>query len=133
VVDASALAKYLLREEGWELVEGYLVKGVVSVDHVVKEVANAIWKHVAVRRVIPRELGIELLKALKKLVEERVVVLESEGLYIEKGFEIAISYGVTLYDALYVAQALKHGELLTSDEKQAEVAKALGIKVHFVA
>ncbi len=132
MVDASALAKYLLREEGWELVEGYLVKGVVSVDHVVKEVANAIWKHVAVRRVIPRELGIELLKALKKLVEERVVVLESEDLYIEKGFEIAISYGVTLYDALYVAQALKHGELLTSDEKQAEVAKVLGIEVHFV-
>jgi predicted nucleic acid-binding protein len=42
VVDASALAKYVLKEEGWREIRKVLEGGAVSVDHVVKEVSNAI-------------------------------------------------------------------------------------------
>jgi predicted nucleic acid-binding protein len=35
-----------------------------------------------------------------------------------------------VYDALYIAQAENYGEILTSDEKQGEIARKLGIKVH---
>jgi len=42
VIDASALAKFILREENWEKVYEILSTEVVSVDHVVKEVANTI-------------------------------------------------------------------------------------------
>ena len=56
VVDASALAKYALREEGWEVVAGYLkgARPLYSVDHLLKEVANALWKHARARAVFPR-------------------------------------------------------------------------------
>ncbi|WP_194840486.1 type II toxin-antitoxin system VapC family toxin [Hyperthermus butylicus] len=43
-----------------------------------------------------------------------------------------MEYGVTLYDALYIAQARRKGELLTSDRKQAEIASRNGIKVYLV-
>ena len=43
VVDASLLAAFVLGEPGWERLASY-VRGSCSVDHVVKEVANAIWK-----------------------------------------------------------------------------------------
>ncbi len=43
VVDASALAKYILREEGWEKVYTLLASDyVVTVDHALKEVLNAV-------------------------------------------------------------------------------------------
>jgi predicted nucleic acid-binding protein len=40
VIDASILAKFVLREENWEKVYEILSKETISVDHVVKEVAN---------------------------------------------------------------------------------------------
>jgi len=47
VVDASALAKYILYEEGWDRVALYVsgMRPLHSVNHIVKEVGNALWKH----------------------------------------------------------------------------------------
>jgi len=47
VADASALVKYLLHEEGWDRVAFYVrkMKPIHSVDHPVKEVGNALWRH----------------------------------------------------------------------------------------
>lgn len=59
-------------------------------------------------------------------------MLKSESQYLLRALEIALGRGVTLYDALYVAQALRYGELLTCDERQAEVAQSLGIEVYLV-
>ena len=132
VIDASALSKYLLREEGWEHVESYLAKGTYSLDHVVKEVGNAIWKHYAIRKIISLDLALELFKALKRLIDDEVIKIENQDAYIDKAMEIALEHAITLYDALYVAQALRHGELLTCDRKQYEIAKALGIRVYFI-
>lgn len=44
VVDASALIKYLLHEDGWEQVSIYLRerRPLYTVDHVLKECSNAI-------------------------------------------------------------------------------------------
>ena len=36
------------------------------------------------------------------------------------------------YDAIYLAQAKKHGELLTSDEKQRRAAEKIGVKVKYI-
>ena len=132
VIDASSLAKYLLREEGWELIEEYLIKGVCSVDHIVKEVANAVWKHVVVRRVISVDLGLRVFEELKRLINEGIVKLESQLMYIDRAMEIALNHSIPFYDALYIAQALRYGELLTSDKRQADVARSLGVKVYFV-
>jgi len=42
VVDASILAKLVLKEYGWRRVYELLLSEVVLLDHAVKEVANAI-------------------------------------------------------------------------------------------
>ena len=132
VADSSAIAKYLLREEGWRSVEEYLVKGVYSLDLVVVEVANAIWKHSAVRKLISADLGLRLFQQLKRLVTEGVVKLENQLKYIDSAMDIALSRRVPIYDALFIAQALRYGELLTSDRDQARVASDLGVKVYLV-
>jgi len=132
VIDASSLAKYLLRERNWEVIENYLVKTVYSMDHIVKEVSNAIWKHVVLYRRIESDLGLQLYKQLKRLIHERIIVLENQEQYLDKAIELAIRYRATIYDTLYIAQALRYGELLTSDKIQAEIAKELNINTHYI-
>ena len=134
VVDASALAKYVLHEENWEIIGTYIerMKPLYSVDHVVKEVGNAIWKHCHLRKIIGWNEAIGLYRAFLKLVEAEVIILEPETEYVQTALQIALQQGITLYDSLYLAQAQKHGELLTSDERQAEIAAKLNIRVHLV-
>jgi len=37
------------------------------------------------------------------------MLIESEVKYLGKAFEVALDHNITVYDALYVAQALQHG------------------------
>ncbi|ABN70650.1 PilT protein domain protein [Staphylothermus marinus F1] len=133
VIDASSLAKYLLKERNWLSIEKYLEQGVYSLDHVLKEVANAIWKHTVIYKRITKKQAILLYKQLRRLVDEEIIFLENQEEYMGKALEIALNHSITLYDSLYIACAIKHGELLTSDAKQAEIAEALGVKIYYVA
>ncbi len=123
VIDASALAKFVLKEDGWKEVAEHLRAGTISVDHVVKEVANAVWRRFR-RGAVPLEGAKIMLKALKEILEKAVKV-EGELTYLDEALEIAFSRDITVYDSLYIAMAKKKGvKLLTADENQASVATA---------
>ena len=134
VVDASALAKYILHEEGWEEMGSLIRKKrpLYSVDHVLKEAANTLWKHCIRRRVIDEDTTLKLYQALLELTSTGAIILEPETEYLQAALEIALKHEITLYDSLYIAQAQRRGELLTSDKKQAEIAEKLKIKVHLI-
>ena len=134
VVDASSLVKYVLHEENWKDVSFFVKerKPLYSVDHVVKEVGNAVWKHCCLRKVINREKALKLYQSFVKLFQTGVIVAESEEAYLDAALQIALDYGMTFYDSLYLAQAQKYGEFLTSDEEQADIANQLGIKVYLI-
>jgi predicted nucleic acid-binding protein len=133
VIDASTLAKYILHENSWEEVSRYVrnMRPLYSIDHVLKEVVNAIWKH-TVKNIILPEVAIQLYSSLEKLAKSQVIILENELTYMRRAIEIALRYSITIYDALYIAQAEKYGELLTSDEKQGSIARELGIGLHML-
>ena len=123
VIDASTLAKFILKEEGWEEVAEHLKAGTLSIDHVVKEVANAVWKRFR-QGAASREVSKIMLNALKEILE-RAVKVEEELTYLDRAAEIAFDRGITIYDSLYIAMAKEKGlRLLTSDEIQASVATA---------
>ena len=130
VIDASVLAKYVLLEPGWEQVEDLLLRDVVSLDYALAEVSNALWKHY----VLYGEISQEEFKKRSKVIDAlpNVVVFESGIQYLEKSREIAVNHKITIYDALYVAQAIRYGTLATSDEKQGRVAERVGIEVLYV-
>jgi len=132
VIDASSLSKYLLKEENWREVRKYLVMGVYSVDHIIMEVSNAIWKHTVLFNRITKDTAMVLHEQLKRMIEEEILILEPENLYVDKAFKISLNHKITFYDSIYLAQALKYGELLTSDQKQAEISKKLNIKTHHI-
>jgi len=93
---------------------------------------GARWKHAYLARAVEAETALKLCEAIVRLAKTRAIVLESELKYLERAFAIALEHGLTVYDALYVAQAEKLGELLTSDREQGRVAEKLGVAVHLV-
>ena len=66
---------------------------------------------------------------LRKMVGKNVL-LKPELDYLDKALEIALSWGITVYDTLYLALALeKNLPILSLDDKQRRVAKNLGLMV----
>ena len=132
VIDASALVKYLLHESGWEKVSFYVrnMKPLYSLDHVLKETLNALWKYSYAFNMIGKSHVILLYRKLLKIVDKGVIIIEPENNYLDKALEISLNEGITIYDSLYIAQALKYGELLTSDSMQAKKAEKYHIEVH---
>jgi predicted nucleic acid-binding protein len=67
VIDASVLASFLRKEPGREKLANY-IKNVISVDLIVKEVRNVLWKDYYVRRSIDKDTVLELYRLMKSLV-----------------------------------------------------------------
>jgi predicted nucleic acid-binding protein len=121
VIDASVLVKFILKEEGWNKIADFLKAGTISVDLVIKETVNAIWKRV-MRKEISLEEAKSMFEAMKEILN-KAVIIENEMDYIDEAFEISIRQNITVYDSLYIALAKKKKlELLTADEMQAQVA-----------
>jgi len=129
-IDASSLAKYVLREENWRDVKNHLLSEPHTLNLALAEVSNAIWKHIVLYGRISREQANKMFKALEKLGE--VITFEQFEKYLEDAVKIAMDNRITVYDALYITQALKVGKLLTSDNKQRKIAEELGIDVIFI-
>jgi len=130
VVDASSLAKYILREDNWEKVRVNLLNEPHSLTLALAEISNAIWKHRMLYKRVSHEEVKTMFDALKKLKD--VVIFEPLEKYLDDAVEISMKKGVTVYDALYLAQAKAFGCLLTSDEKQWEIANRMGIQSEFI-
>jgi len=133
VIDASSIAKYVLKEDGWDKVEIELREESLTIDQALKEVSNAIWKNAIILRNISIDDAIKRYQILIKMVKEGILTVENESKYIDKAFNLALKEQVTVYDALYMVQALENkATLVTSDHNQAQIAKTLGLTVRFI-
>jgi predicted nucleic acid-binding protein len=127
VIDASALTCFIMMEYGYEKTAAY-IKDSISVDHVVKEVGNAIWK-AYIKNYITEDDALKRFLNLIKLTKY-VIKLINEIDLIEEADEIAIKSKIPLYDSLYIALALKEkAKLLTLDATQAQAAEKYGIEI----
>ena len=128
VIDSSALAVLLLKEEGWRKVKEILREKPYTIELAVKEVANSIWKRVKLLRDIDENKALTILGDLLEL-RRTALRIESQDVYLGQALEIALKNDATIYDSLFIAQALtKKAILVTSDRKQAEIASRLGIR-----
>jgi predicted nucleic acid-binding protein len=105
VIDASILVKFILKEEDWNKIADFLKAGTISVDLVIKETVNAIWKRV-MRKEISLEEAKSMFEAMKEILN-KAVIIENEMDYIDEAFEISIRQNITVYDSLYIALAKK--------------------------
>jgi predicted nucleic acid-binding protein len=119
---------FLLREEGWEASVPYM-KQTMSVDQVVKEFYNAVWKATYLTKTLDRESARSVIKLFNTYLKKNVVLVP-EAKHIDEALHTALEKGVPIYDALYIALAIdERAPLLTLDEKQRSTALELGIRV----
>ncbi len=92
VVDASVLAKYVLKEKGWERVSSILSLSdeALTLDHALKEVLNAVWKTTVIHGLINERSALEKYEALMMLIKNNVVVVEDESAYLHDALKIAL-------------------------------------------
>ena len=78
VIDASALAKFVLKEGNWEKFYEVLSTEVISVDHMVKEVANTIGGTTFYTKACSHGVALKRFQLLRKIIDEALMLLESE-------------------------------------------------------
>ncbi len=93
-----------------------------------KEVLNAIWKHYIIFKSIPHKIAYSKRNILFKLISNEIIRIESQDNYLDLAFKFALRNKTKIYDSPYIVQAIrKKAELLTSDEKQAEITGKHGV------
>lgn len=94
---------------------------VISVDLVVHEVANSIWKHEYVLKDIKD--GLEYLSEFIHMIKSgKITLVTPDESLIKRAYGIASKHKQTFYDSIFVALALDTGsELETLDDRQQEI------------
>ena len=125
VLDASAIGALLERlgERGLRYLEG-----AVTLDLALYELGNLIWKACRLRGAVSEEEALEGARSLAKVLElmrrEQLKSEDAEGV-----MALALSLGLTFYDASYLYLAKSEGGVLvTEDGDLPERAKAAGVK-----
>ena len=130
VIDASSLAKYILREDNWKKIRGYLEDEIYSLNIALLEISNAIWKHHILYGRISGEEATAAFEAVKILKD--VVIFESFENHLGNAMRISSENKIPVYDALYISQAYKHGKIITSDKLQRDVAHKMKINAEYI-
>jgi len=126
VIDSSSLVKFFSREEGWDRVEEVILEGVMSLDLSFKEVVNALWKKVLNEEMKAKDAE----EIIEGLTGPEVIKTLNQNDYMLGAFKIAVENKITIYDALFIELAKStNNDLVTSDSKQAEIARKEGVKI----
>ncbi len=135
VLDSSVVVALFFKEEASGKAEEIVGKHSerYTVSQVYPEVANAAWKRVKfygedaelVRQAL--DSAIEFIDGVCEVVDAREL--------LDRAFDLSLEYGVTVYDALFVALAAKlSAKLVTLDRKLYEKLEGTKLKglVHLV-
>lgn len=117
VIDTSALVKYVLPEQDSSTVEKIVAShhaGTVNLtapEYVLVESANVLWKHLRRNNIEPED-AVESLRTLRGLG----IRLVPDAELLEGALALAVQHGITVYDALFCALALRESiQFITAD------------------
>ena len=112
--------------EARKTIKRYLKNGcsLYTVDIALAESLNAIWKHTRIHRDLEMEEAESAIQDLTKIYDA-MNILETRELSNEAA-EISLTKGITIYDSLYIAAAMKlKATLYTADQKLCKISKEL--------
>lgn len=129
VIDASVLVKAFIPENGSEEAGSLLARaeaaevGLIAPELIYPETANILWKKV--RR---NELTLDEAREIAEAVLAVPIRAEAAASTFLLALDIALAFGVTAYDAQYVALAeALDCQLITADQKLASTLEGTGL------
>lgn len=120
MLDASVIAKLIMREENYEEAGKNILEDGETLDLAMIEVTNTILKYF-MRNEIMLEDAKEKYGELVELFNTLNVKRSMD--FLDQAFKISLKLRITIYDSLYIVGAEK---LTTADSKQAKAASSLG-------
>ncbi|MEM2136995.1 MAG: type II toxin-antitoxin system VapC family toxin [Candidatus Methanomethylicia archaeon] len=120
VLDASIFSSIIIKDEFYDKAEKFLVEhfrdGNITLDLVIIEVANVLWKHTYILNRIPYEKYFTLKGNIKPLIFSSANVYNSMD-FLDEAMDNSIKLGITIYDSLYVTVALsRNSKIVTFDD-----------------
>ena len=123
VVDASVVVKWFLPEPWSEEARALLDEPVVLVapDLLFAEVGNAVWKRVRMRQ-LPAPLARKMVGDIANIAVRPV----ASRTLLKDAMAVAVSAGITVYDAMYLVLAVRlRTHLVTADERLSAAVSGL--------
>lgn len=122
IIDASIYASVAVKDEFYEKSRSFLTQsrslGCITLDIALIEAYNALWKHIYLLKRIPikdyRNIAVNLRKIFEKSVRKIFNAID----IADDALNIAINYGITVYDSAYLALAEKTGYKLITYDKE---------------
>ena len=116
VLDSSIYASIIVKDEFYEACKDLVRQRSTTLDLSFAESANVIWKHIyQLKRIAPKEADKRAVM-LVKLITYSKIYLSRE--FLPEATVIAVKYGITVYDSLFIALAKKLDvKFATTDEK----------------
>jgi predicted nucleic acid-binding protein len=122
VVDASVAVKWYVPETGSRQAAAMLGEGMplLAPDLLLAEFGNTVWKKTRRGELTPDE-GMAIVRAFLSTLP---VTLHPSTVLLPGAWEIAVKFGRTIYDALYLALAVAEDcPLITADERLAQAIR----------
>jgi len=126
VLDASVIAKLIMREENYEEAGRKILEDGETLDLAMIEVANTVLKYF-MRGEIKLAEAEERYGELVDLFN--VLSVRKSIDFLGRAFEASLKLQITIYDSLYIVSS---DRLITADSKQAKAAMSLGKSVTIV-
>jgi predicted nucleic acid-binding protein len=130
VIDASVLIKFYIPEILSDRAERLLAKvekkdiDLVAPDLIYPEAGNILWKKQRLKELTRSEVE-EITDAILSLP----LRIESSRSLMPLALDIAIAYGITVYDAIYVSLAMVYETtMMTADRKLADALAKTDLK-----
>lgn len=128
VVDTSVVVKWFFDEpntpQALELLAAFRDgrKRALAPDLIYAEFTSAVWK-----RVVRKTLSVEDGAAIVETFEQLPLEISPPLRLLLPAYRLAVEFGCTTYDALFVALSLQSGaDLVTADESLFHAVKRLG-------
>ncbi|MEM1655362.1 MAG: type II toxin-antitoxin system VapC family toxin [Nitrososphaerota archaeon] len=126
VLDASVIAKLIMREENYEEAGRKILEDGETLDLAMIEVANTVLKYFMrgeIKLAEAEERYGELVDLFNVLDVKRATN------FLGQAFEASLKLQITIYDSLYIVSS---DRLITADSEQAKAAMSLGKSVTMV-
>ena len=137
VVDSSIYASIIVRDEHYERARNFIMSHkrseLATVATAFAEVANALWKHTYLLQRVPEKSYQILKNMVVPLIETSTGWICEPTRLLSQALDVAAKYRITVYDALFVALALRaKAKLASFDHKLREALEAKGLDIVYV-
>jgi predicted nucleic acid-binding protein len=120
VVDASVAIKWVLREQDSELADNVVAFEVRAPDWLLIECGSAVWRHVRLGEIGPRQA-----RASLEIIREMPMELTRSIDLVDRAFDLALDLRHPIYDCLYLVLAIDAGaQMVTADRRFVDAVRA---------